>query len=157
MMDCPQTVCMRHGVLLFSGTILTTGQPQPCTLHMYRHGCRKLSSSHPANFIREFAALSEAPGASLQTYLDWKSQALLSGAPAALQYGDLHGVPMMLVLCEKGRMGDTFPQTFRCSCTARAYILFSASSFLAGSIQGCNAEITCHGAPRPCGVLLQVP
>ena len=31
-----------------------------------------------------------------------------------LQYGDLHGVPCLLILCEKGRMGDTFPQTFQC-------------------------------------------
>ena len=74
----------------------------------------------------DFAELPEASGASLRTYLDWKSQTLLNGAPAALQYGDLHGVPMMLVLCEKGRMGDTFPQTFRCACIARALILCSA-------------------------------
>eukprot|EP00854_Cymbomonas_tetramitiformis_P002143 gene2143-2845_t len=31
-----------------------------------------------------------------------------------LQYSDLYGVPMLLILCDKGRMGDTFPQTFDC-------------------------------------------
>ena len=124
---------------------------------MCRNDYRRLSPTHPAKFVPDFAALSEAPGASLQTYLDWKSQARLSGAPAALQYGDLHGVPMMLVLCEKGRMGDTFPQTFRCACIARAFALSSVLSSIAGSIQGCTAEPICYGAPRPCGVSLQVP
>ena len=39
----------------------------------------------------------------------------LNGSKAAtLQYSDLHGVPCLLVLCEKGRMGDTFPETFCC-------------------------------------------
>jgi len=33
---------------------------------------------------------------------------------AGLQYSDLYGVPCILVLCHKGRMGDTFPQTFSC-------------------------------------------
>ena len=107
--------------------------------------------------MQDFAALSEAHGASLKTYLDWKSQTLLGGAPAALQYGDLHGVPMMLVLCEKGRMGDTFPQTFRCACIAKAFTLCSALSSLAGSIQSCAAGPVCCGALRPCGHLLQVP
>ena len=31
-----------------------------------------------------------------------------------LQYSDLHGIPCLLILCQKGRMGDTFPQTFSC-------------------------------------------
>ena len=88
----------------------------------------------------DFAALSEAPGASLQTYMDWKSQARWSAAPAALQYGDLHGIPMMLVLCEKGRMGDTFPQTFRCSCITTIPFLFCLLSTPSGSIQGFPAE-----------------
>ena len=94
-------------------------------MHTCRPDCRELSTSHPARSLRDFVASSTASGVqpSLQKYLDWKSQALLNGTPAALQYGDLHGVPMMLVLCEKGRMGDTFPQTFRCACTARACIL----------------------------------
>lgn len=31
-----------------------------------------------------------------------------------LSYEDLLGVPCLLILCEKGRMGDTFPHTFDC-------------------------------------------
>ena len=31
-----------------------------------------------------------------------------------LHYSDLHGVPCLLILCDKGRMGDTFPHTFAC-------------------------------------------
>lgn len=31
-----------------------------------------------------------------------------------LSYEDLLGVPSVLILCEKGRMGDTFPHTFDC-------------------------------------------
>ena len=102
----------------------------PCTSQAIH--CRELSKSHPARSMPDFAVWSKASGVepSLKTYLDWKSQALLRGKLAALQYGDLHGVPMMLVLCEKGRMGDTFPQTFRCACIARALILSRA---LAGS------------------------
>lgn len=33
---------------------------------------------------------------------------------AGLLYEDLYGVPCVLILCEKGRMGDTFPHTFDC-------------------------------------------
>lgn len=33
---------------------------------------------------------------------------------AGLLYEDLYGVPCLLILCEKGRMGDTFPHTFDC-------------------------------------------
>lgn len=36
------------------------------------------------------------------------------GSRGALQYSDLHGLPCILILCEKGRMGDTFPETFCC-------------------------------------------
>lgn len=82
--------------------------------------CRALSSSHPAWQEPEHKTALEAAdadgtgsGASLQ-YLA-RLKAGLSGSKAAtLQYSDLHGVPCLLVLCEKGRMGDTFPQTFGC-------------------------------------------
>ena len=82
--------------------------------------CRALSGSHPARQEPEHKAALEAEdadvtgsGASLQ-YLA-RLKAKLSGSKAAtLQYSDLHGVPCLLVLCEKGRMGDTFPQTFCC-------------------------------------------
>lgn len=81
---------------------------------------RALSTSHPARAEPEHKAALEAAdadgtasGASLQ-YLA-RLKAKLSGSKAAtLQYSDLHGVPCLLVLCEKGRMGDTFPQTFSC-------------------------------------------
>ena len=38
----------------------------------------------------------------------------LKPARAGLSYEDLLGVPCLLILCEKGRMGDTFPHTFDC-------------------------------------------
>ena len=28
-------------------------------------------------------------------------------------YTDLHGIPCLLILVDKGRMGDTFPETFQ--------------------------------------------
>ena len=51
---------------------------------------------------------------SLQTLLTYRATLADSKKAASLQYSDLHGVPCLLVLCEKGRMGDTFPQTFGC-------------------------------------------
>lgn len=33
---------------------------------------------------------------------------------SGLLYEDLFGLPCLLLLCEKGRMGDTFPHTFDC-------------------------------------------
>ncbi len=33
---------------------------------------------------------------------------------SGLLYEDLLGVPCILILCEKGRMGNTFPHTFDC-------------------------------------------
>lgn len=83
--------------------------------------CRALSSSHPAQkdaaFVAAAAATASPDGVqqvslhNLQAY-----KATLAGNKKAgnLQYSDLHGVPCLLVLCEKGRMGDTFPQTFGC-------------------------------------------
>lgn len=38
----------------------------------------------------------------------------LKPAKTGLSYEDLLGVPCLLILCEKGRMGDTFPHTFDC-------------------------------------------
>ncbi len=38
----------------------------------------------------------------------------LKPSKAGLSYEDLLGVPCVLILCEKGRMGDTFPHTFDC-------------------------------------------
>ena len=38
----------------------------------------------------------------------------LADKATGLSYEDLHGVPCLLLLCERGRMGDTFPQTFDC-------------------------------------------
>ena len=43
-----------------------------------------------------------------------------------LAYTDLHGVPCLLILVEKGRMGDTFPQTFQymdCRIRQASYLL----------------------------------
>ena len=81
---------------------------------------RALSSSHPAWQEPEHKATLEAAdadgtgsGASLR-YLAWLKAGLSGSKAATLQYSDLHGVPCLLVLCEKGRMGDTFPQTFCC-------------------------------------------
>ncbi len=82
--------------------------------------CRALSSTHPARQEPEYkAALAAASAdgdvssASLQYLLRLKAG--ISGSKSAsLQCSDLHGLPCILVLCEKGRMGDTFPQTFCC-------------------------------------------
>lgn len=38
----------------------------------------------------------------------------LKPSKTGLSYEDLLGVPCLLILCEKGRMGDTFPHTFDC-------------------------------------------
>ena len=38
----------------------------------------------------------------------------LAHTRGGLLYGDLFGLPCVLILCEKGRMGDTFPHTFDC-------------------------------------------
>lgn len=38
----------------------------------------------------------------------------LADRNSGLLYEDLFGVPSILILCEKGRMGDTFPHTFDC-------------------------------------------
>ena len=38
----------------------------------------------------------------------------LAHRQSGLLYEDLLGVPCILILCEKGRMGDTFPHTFDC-------------------------------------------
>ena len=82
--------------------------------------CRALSSTHPARQQPEFkAALAAATAdgngssASLQYMLGLKA-GISGNKSASLQYSDLHGLPCILVLCEKGRMGDTFPQTFCC-------------------------------------------
>jgi hypothetical protein len=37
-----------------------------------------------------------------------------TGAPRSLQYNDIDGLPCILILCAKGRMGDTFPQSLDC-------------------------------------------
>lgn len=50
--------------------------------------------------------------ASLRSFREYKCQR--SGGRGVLQYSDLHGIPCILILCEKGRMGDTFPETFCC-------------------------------------------
>lgn len=82
--------------------------------------CRALSSSHPAWQEPEHKAALEAVDADSSSshaslhYLAWLKAGLSGSKSATLQYSDLHGVPCLLVLCEKGRMGDTFPQTFCC-------------------------------------------
>ena len=38
----------------------------------------------------------------------------LATRKSGLLYEELLGVPCILILVEKGRMGDTFPQTFDC-------------------------------------------
>lgn len=81
---------------------------------------RAMSRSHPAWQEPEHKTALEAAdadgtgsGASLQ-YLARLKAGLNGSKAATLQYSDLYGVPCVLVLCEKGRMGDTFPQTFCC-------------------------------------------
>ncbi|DBA71017.1 TPA: hypothetical protein ACH3X2_011447 [Trebouxia sp. C0005] len=75
---------------------------------------RDLPSQHPALSETGYKAwLAEAHfDANLCSYRDYKSQTM--GSRGALQYSDLHGLPCILILCEKGRMGDTFPETFCC-------------------------------------------
>ncbi|DBB00174.1 TPA: hypothetical protein ACH3X1_014010 [Trebouxia sp. C0004] len=75
---------------------------------------RDLPSQHPALSETGYKAwLAEAHrDANLRSYRDYKSQTM--GSRGALQYSDLHGLPCILILCEKGRMGDTFPETFCC-------------------------------------------
>lgn len=82
---------------------------------------RALSSSHPARQDLGFLAAAQASDAvegvqqvSLKTLHTYRATLADSNRAANLQYSDLHGVPCLLVLCEKGRMGDTFPQTFGC-------------------------------------------
>lgn len=48
----------------------------------------------------------------LRSFREYKRQS--NGGKGVLQYSDLHGIPCILILCEKGRMGDTFPETFCC-------------------------------------------
>ena len=69
--------------------------------------CRALSWDHPARIALAKEAHMLANGIlNLRELQSIKQQ--------GLQYSDLHGVPCLLILCEKGRMGDTFPQTFAC-------------------------------------------
>ncbi|KAL0047438.1 hypothetical protein WJX82_003437 [Trebouxia sp. C0006] len=87
---------------------------------------RPMSPDHPERNAKAFMAYWQSGNRvpSLKCYIDFvrakeKSAAALDGSqrprkPAGLQYSDLYGVPTILVLCEKGRMGDTFPHTFTC-------------------------------------------
>ena len=76
--------------------------------------CRELPAQHPARDNPGFASwLGDARlSASLGSFREYKR--LSNGGKGALQYSDLHGIPCILILCEKGRMGDTFPETFCC-------------------------------------------
>ena len=47
-----------------------------------------------------------------------------------LTYGELESLPCLLVLCEKGRMGDTFPFSFAC-----LDLRVRSSEFLSTAIQ----------------------
>ena len=67
--------------------------------------CRALSWDHPARLD-----LPEASGSGVMNL----KELMRSRGRQHLQYSDLHGIPCLLVLCEKGRMGDTFPETFAC-------------------------------------------
>ena len=70
--------------------------------------CRPLADDHPNLSDMQFA---EPNKRTLQGYLQARRK---DKQPAMLQYSDLHRLPCILILCEKGRMGDTFPPTFRC-------------------------------------------
>ena len=100
-----------------------------CSLSQLLHAplqCRKMSANHPgrsdafAKWAEDVQASSEFDRESLKTYLNFKEQIVDEDAPDVspvkqnMQYVDLYGVPCILLLCEKGRMGDTFPQTFSC-------------------------------------------
>ena len=50
--------------------------------------------------------LRDAKGTDCFTIADWDTK--------ALTYSQLESLPCLLVLCEKGRMGDTFPFSFAC-------------------------------------------
>ena len=116
---------------------------------------RALSSSHHARQETEHKAALEAEdvtgsGASLQ-YLA-RLKAKLSGSKAAtLQYSDLHGVPCLLVLCEKGRMRDTFPQTFCCLDlrirTSDNHTTFVQEMGRLCRYPACSTSNECHAIP----------
>ena len=63
----------------------------------------------------------------------------------ALTYSQLESLPCLLVLCEKGRMGDTFPFSFAC-----LDLRVRSSEFLSTAIQElgrlCRYPIT-HSSP----------
>ena len=84
------------------------------------YACRPLSWDHP-----EWDNLADPtdPNASLTL------KSLQVRKMQDLQYSDLHGVSCLLILCEKGRMGDTFPQTFGC-LDLRIRTAVNASSFV---------------------------
>ena len=48
----------------------------------------------------------DAKGTDCFTIADWDTK--------SLTYSQLESLPCLLVLCEKGRMGDTFPFSFAC-------------------------------------------
>ncbi|KAK9815938.1 hypothetical protein WJX72_012295 [[Myrmecia] bisecta] len=87
---------------------------------------RKMSKHHPARTdgFTAYATRCRVPE-SYSAFLDFKdtvsskmNDPTIAGTGKRvkqnLQYMDLYGIPCMLFLCEKGRMGDTFPQTFSC-------------------------------------------
>ncbi len=85
---------------------------------------RPLSWDHPARIsLGEAVAAAHVPPPALTL------KSLHSSKKHGLQYSDLHGIPCLLILCEKGRMGDTFPHTF-CCLDLRIRTAAHASSFV---------------------------
>ena len=68
-----------------------------------------------------------------------------------LKYGDLHGIPCLLILCEKGRMGDTFPQTFGC-LDLRIRTSDNATTFVQELGRLCRYPTTSSSKPSPLNV-----
>ena len=77
-----------------------------CSLTMtHASTCRSLSYDHPKR-------LKLAPERIERTL---NLRALMSIEERKdIEYSDLHGFSCLLIVCGKGRMGDTFPETFSC-------------------------------------------
>jgi hypothetical protein len=88
---------------------------------------RPIIRSHPAYGLE---VSQDAHEMTLQSLCNARREALQGQKPAGkkkkvavdIDYVDLHGIPCILVLCERGRMGDTFPHAFNLDMRIRSAI-----------------------------------
>jgi hypothetical protein len=64
--------------------------------------------------IRQYFELKAVSDLGKSSIADRQMKLKNSKRPRTLQYSDLEGLPIILILVEKGRMGDTFPQSLDC-------------------------------------------